>query len=81
MSAVIYDLGLDNEYMEGIRAEVAICPDGQSITIDGQGSVDVYPYEKFLGLTVTAPTGMSFYAAIPSDDARRLLQWLTRRYL
>lgn len=65
----------DEDCWEDIWADVAINVPGQGISIAGAGCVDVYPASTFLGVTVTAPSGLQFLAAIPAPEAAKVLHW------
>ncbi len=65
----------DQEVYENIPADVAIAHDGEVAT-SGEGSVDAYRCGDFIGLTVTAHTGMSLYVNLPLDDAESLARWI-----
>ena len=65
----------DQEVYENIPADVAIAHDGEVAT-SGEGSVDAYRCSDFIGLTVTAHTGMSIYVNLPLDDAESLARWI-----
>ena len=65
----------DQEVYENIPADVAIAHNGEVAT-SGAGSVDAYRCSDFIGLTVTAHTGMSLYVNLPLDDAEKLARWI-----
>lgn len=68
-----------DECREGIPAHVVISAPGQGITTSGAGEVDVYPGGNFVGLTVTASTGLALFVSIPADQAVSMLEWALRR--
>ena len=65
----------DQEVYENIPADVAIAHNGEVAT-SGEGSVDAYRCSDFIGLTVTAHTGMSLYVNLPQEEAESLSHWI-----
>ena len=78
MSNVISGPWADALHLENVAADVAICPPGQGVAISGAGTVDLYPHAEFLGMTVTASTGLALHVAISNDEAARMIDWLQR---
>ena len=77
MGAVIYSgPWADATHLENVAADVAISLPMQGVTISGAGTVDFYPCAEFLGMTVTASTGLALHIAISNDEAARMIDWL-----
>lgn len=65
----------DQDVYENLPADVAIAHNGD-VAISGDGSVDAYRCSDFIGITVTAHTGMALYVSLPLDEAEKLARWI-----
>lgn len=79
MSNVIaVDFQADDAVWENIQVDVAIAPTAEKITIDGAGTVDFYPMQNSVGMTVTASSGLTVLVSIPNFAAEEVFSWLVK---